>query len=84
MKANVSYRLPPTADRSLSGLISYLVSRIILKEPRPFSKSIPRVVKESQNDSDDEEHGYDEWNDEIFGIGGGVKQSAAMRSALRA
>ena len=73
--------MPQSSDRSLNGIISYLVSRIILKEPPTFSKPSAPAFKESQReeeDDEDDEHGYEEWNDDIFGIGGGAQQSLAM------
>ncbi|KAK4700785.1 ubiquitin-conjugating enzyme E2 Q, partial [Phenoliferia sp. Uapishka_3] len=68
--------LPSRINRSLPGLIDYLVSRLILHQPAPF-------VESSQIFEDDEED-EDDGDDLLFGIGGtDTGHNKALMDSLR-
>lgn len=66
--------MPPGADRSLKGVLSHLVSRLILLEPNPWANPV------GDDDSSDGEYAGD---DEFFGLGFTASiQSNAIKTAL--
>lgn len=63
-------------DRSLPGLVEYLVSRLILGQPAPFNASQASNALDDDSDDDADDH--------LFGIGGAdMGQSTAFMDALR-
>ncbi|ORY89473.1 hypothetical protein BCR35DRAFT_300675, partial [Leucosporidium creatinivorum] len=71
--------LPEQADRSLNGIIQFLIKRLVLKEASPYPSAQP-----SQAQSSDEEGDYYPEDDVLFGLMATPSQSPAMTAALRA
>lgn len=72
-----SYSLPRgEADRSLAGVIEYLILRLVHKKPSPYAAAATGAL------SDDEP--MDEFDDDyLFGLGATAGVTSAMKSALR-
>ncbi|GAA5820502.1 hypothetical protein JCM11251_003020 [Rhodosporidiobolus azoricus] len=68
--------LPKQADRSLHGLIDFLIRRVLRNEPSPYA------VHESQVQDTDEDRYSDD--DELYGLHGSTTQDTATLRALRA
>ncbi|KAI5478234.1 ubiquitin-conjugating enzyme E2 Q [Pseudohyphozyma bogoriensis] len=72
--------LPPQADRSLEGVIQYLITRIILAQPSPYP-TVSQQSQHTQEETDEEEYEYD---DDLFGIGSSsTGHLPAFTAALR-
>ena len=70
-----THSLPERYDRSLPGLIEYLISRLILHQPAPFNASQASQADDDEDEDDD---------DHLFGIGGAdMGQSTAFMDSLR-
>lgn len=68
------------ADRSVAGIIRYLVSRLVHNEPSPYASAAPRA-SQSQTQDDDE---YDDGDDSLYGLGdAAISQSPEFMAALR-
>ncbi|CEQ39453.1 SPOSA6832_00978, partial [Sporobolomyces salmonicolor] len=72
-----SSRLPKHADRSLNGIIEYLIHRIVRGEPSPFANQ-----QQSQGNETDEE-GFDYDEDDLIGQGPRSGEDSEMMKALR-
>ncbi|SGY22977.1 BQ5605_C019g08878 [Microbotryum silenes-dioicae] len=72
--------LPSQADRSIAGLIEYLVGRIVYGQPSPYAD-----LSQTQHDTDTEDEDMDDYieDDDIFSIGAGFGPRSALRVALR-
>ncbi|GAA5893568.1 uncharacterized protein JCM6883_003563 [Sporobolomyces salmoneus] len=70
-------QLPTTSDRSLNGIIEYLLLRIVRGEPSPFAAD---TTKQSQGNDTDEEFEYD---DELIGLGPEMHKNSELVKALR-
>ncbi|GAA6008198.1 hypothetical protein JCM11491_001926 [Sporobolomyces phaffii] len=69
-------QLPSRADRSLMGIVEYLLHRIVRGEPSPFAVE----AKEVQGNETDEEFEYD---DDLIGIGPEMSKHGELVKALR-
>ena len=79
----VARSLPQHADRSVDGLVRYLVSRIVVGEASPYAGARKGSGAALMTDTDEEEE-YETYDDELFGILAPSAQSPAMVAALRA
>ncbi|GAA5950707.1 hypothetical protein JCM21900_000486 [Sporobolomyces salmonicolor] len=70
-------QLPKHADRSLNGIIEYLIHRIVRGEPSPFANQ-----QQSQGNETDEE-GFDYDEDDLIGQGSRSGEDSEMMKALR-
>ncbi|GAA5923452.1 hypothetical protein JCM1841_003333 [Sporobolomyces salmonicolor] len=70
-------QLPKHADRSLNGIIEYLIHRIVRGEPSPFANQ-----QQSQGNETDEE-GFDYDEDDLIGQGPRSGEDSEMMKALR-
>lgn len=71
------YSLPPQADRSLEGLIEFLVRRIVRGEANPWTPAPSR----SQHHETDEEGIEDE--DDLYDPGVNLGKNSEVMNALR-
>lgn len=68
-------RLPRQADRSLNGIIEFLLHRVVRGEPSPFAN-------QTQHSQDTDEEGYD-YEDDLIGIGPEMSKNSELVKALR-
>ncbi|GAA5835600.1 hypothetical protein JCM3766R1_006458 [Sporobolomyces carnicolor] len=70
-------KLPSHADRSLNGILQYLLSRIVRGEPSPFASE---GLKQSQGNDTEDESDYD---DELIGLGPAGGRHSDLVASLR-
>ncbi|GAA5881505.1 hypothetical protein JCM1840_007127 [Sporobolomyces johnsonii] len=70
-------QLPKHADRSLNGIVEFLIHRIVRGEPSPFANQ-----QQSQGNETDEE-GFDYDEDDLIGQGPSSSKDSEMMKALR-
>lgn len=67
-----TYSLPKQADRSLNGIIEFLIHRIVRGEPSPYAVEPAETDEERYSDDED-----------LYGLGGSMTQDSATMKALR-
>jgi hypothetical protein len=72
--------LPPQADRSLAGVVRYLVERLVMGEPARWT--IPGT--QSQQQLEESDAGASDFDDDLYGMGSVlVSQKETSTKALR-